>query len=230
MSVNFACECENCDLKTMFFESLLPSDMIDICSQKTETEYKPGEIIIQANTSISNFIYLKSGLVKLFKTTEDGKEQIVKIAKPFDFVSILSVFSDKKYNYSVTAIENSTTCSFDFELITNLILTNGNFALNILRRMSTISDKIILDMLSVRRKHLRGRVAHLLIYFANEIYYSDEYSLSISRREIAEHIGMSTENVIRTLSEFRKDKIIKIFGKTIEIIDKSKLQQISNLG
>ena len=88
----------------------------------------------------------------------------------------------------------------------------------------------ILDSLEIKRKHLKGRVAHVLLYFANHIYENNEFELPISRREIAEYIGMTTENVIRTLSEFRKDKIIKIFGKDIQIADKKRLENISKFG
>ncbi len=230
MENKITCSCENCDLKTLFFDNIIQSDLDNICSRKFEKNYKSGDIIIESNTPIKDFIYLKSGLVKLYKVNSDGREQIITIAKPFDFVSILSVFSDKNYNYSVTALEDSVICSLDFEFIKSLILNNAHFGYNILSKMSGISDKIILDMLAIKTKHLRGRVAHLLLYFSNNIYNNNEFDLPISRREIAEYIGMTTENVIRTLSEFRKDKIIKIFGKTIEIIDKTKLTQISELG
>jgi CRP-like cAMP-binding protein len=84
--------------------------------------------------------------------------------------------------------------------------------------------------LDIRRKHLRGRIAHVLLYFAGYIYNTNEFELPISRKEIAEYIGMTTENVIRTLSEFRKDKIIKINGKIIEIINRETLERISQLG
>ncbi len=96
--------------------------------------------------------------------------------------------------------------------------------------MNRVADNIILESLAIRRKHLRGRIAHVLLYFAEYIYHSNEYDLPISRKEIAEYIGMTTENVIRTMSEFRKDKIIKINGKTIEIINKPLLEKISALG
>jgi CRP/FNR family transcriptional regulator len=84
--------------------------------------------------------------------------------------------------------------------------------------------------LEIRKKNLKGRVAYLLIYFYSEIYKSLEYELPISRKEIADYIGMSTENVIRTLSEFRKDKIISINGKVIEIKDLDSLSSISQFG
>ena len=51
-----------------------------------------------------------------------------------------------------------------------------------------------------------------------EVFYSQEFDLPLTRKEMAEYVGMTTENVIRTLSEFRKDGILKIYGKTIQIV------------
>ena len=107
---------------------------------------------------------------------------------------------------------------------------NAMFTMDLMIHISEATDKIILENLAIKRKHLKGRVAHVLLYFADYIYGSDEFELPISRREIAEYIGMTTENVIRTLSEFRKDKIIKIFGKDILISDKKRLEGISEFG
>jgi CRP-like cAMP-binding protein len=56
------------------------------------------------------------------------------------------------------------------------------------------------------------------------------FDLPVSRKEIADYIGMSTANVIRTISDFKKDGIIKVFGKTIEIVDINKLEIISKRG
>ena len=70
----------------------------------------------------------------------------------------------------------------------------------------------------------------MLVYFHDEIYYNTEFELALSRKEIGEFIGMTTENVIRTLSEFRKDKIISINGKVIEIRDLDTLKSIALYG
>ena len=68
------------------------------------------------------------------------------------------------------------------------------------------------------------------LYFSDQVYFSDSFDLPLARKEIAELIAMTTENVIRILSEFRKDGILKINGKTIEICNRSRLQQIMEHG
>ena len=79
-------------------------------------------------------------------------------------------------------------------------------------------------------KNLIGRVAFVLLYFYRDIYNSRVFDLPVSRKEIADYIGMSTANVIRTLSDFKKDGIIKVFGKTIEIVDVNKLDILAKRG
>ncbi|HYQ59190.1 MAG TPA: Crp/Fnr family transcriptional regulator [Draconibacterium sp.] len=195
-----------------------------------ERSYSKGESIILEGDPITEFLYMKEGLVKLSRTSMDGKDQIISFSKPFDFVSLLSVFSSEKYKYSVTAIEQTTVCILQLDTVKKYAEGNALFAMDMMSNISQMTDKIIHDNLEIKRKHLKGRIAHVLLYFSDYIYKADEFELPISRREIAEYIGMTTENVIRTLSEFRKDKIIKIFGKNILIEDKKLLKSISEFG
>ena len=209
----------------------LEGDHLDVvCSGKVEKEFGEGETIIRESSRISEFTYLKSGLVKLFKSDPSGREQIITIAKPMDYVSLLSVFSNDTYNYSVTALEDSVTCNLKMEEVLSLINDNGLLGLSLLQKMSRVADRIILESLEIRKKHLRGRVAYLLIYFSQDIYFSPEFDLPLTRKEMAEYVGMTTENVIRSLSEFRKDGILKIYGKTIHIVQMDILKSISDFG
>ena len=225
-----SCTCESCDLKELFFLNLGSDHSDVVCSGKREKEFSAGEIIIKEGMAIQDFVYLKSGLVKLYKTDNQQKEQIISIAKPLDYISLLSVFSNPQYNYSVAALEDSVICSLQMADVKEMIENNPALAMNLLKKMSIVADKIILDSLDIRKKHLRGRVAHLLIFFANEIYHRNEFDLPLSRKEMAEFVGMTTENVIRSLSELRRDGILKIYGKTIEIMDKDFLKSIAEFG
>jgi len=228
--MDLSCSCEFCELKELFVDNLDGDELDIVCTGKVERDYTQGTPIIKEGTQIREFSYLKSGLVKLYRTNQSGKEQIISIAKPMDYVSLLSVFSNKKYNYSVVALEDSVTCSLKMEDVRSLINDNGKLALNLLSKMSRMTDKLILDSLQIRVKHLRGRVAYLLLYFSEDVYSSEEFDLPLTRKEMAEYVGMTTENVIRTLSEFRKDGILKIYGKTIQIVNLDSLKSIAEFG
>lgn len=179
---------------------------------------------------MTDFKYLKSGLVKLFRRTSNGEEQVITITRPFQFVSGMSIFSEEHYRYAVSAVEDSVVCIVRLEFIKNLLIKNGGFALGLLTKISKMSENIITQTLDLRQKNLVGRVAYVLLYFAREIYNTRVFDLPVSRKEIADYISMSTANVIRTLSDFRREGIIKVFGKTIEIVDINKLEILSKRG
>jgi len=142
----------------------------------------------------------------------------------------MNIFSEDRYHYSVSAVEDSVVCTVNLDFIKDLFLKNGGFAMGLMTKISKINDKIITQTLDIRQKNLIGRVAFILLYFAKEIYSIRVFDLPVSRKEIADYIGMSTANVIRTLSEFKREGIIRVFGKTIEIVDIDKLEIISKRG
>lgn len=223
------CNCEGCELKSLFFEYVSHTEIESICLRKREQNYKKGDILIREGDEIKDFMYLKNGLVKLYRQGNNDKEQIICFALPFDFVSLLSIFSEKHYKYSVAALEDSTTCIINLEEVKSIGAQNGKFTLNLMEKTSRVTDMIILDFLDVKEKRLFGRIAYILLYFADKVYKSNTFDLPVSRKEMAEYIGMTVENVIRTLSDLRKDGIIKINGPTIEIVDKERLQRINEL-
>jgi CRP-like cAMP-binding protein len=224
------CDCEHCDFRDVVFSTLDDESIKELCQFKEEHSFRKGEIINHEGEKITDFKYLKHGLVKLFRRSPNGDEQIITITRPFEFVSNMSIFSGDRYQYSVAALEDSTVCSVKLEFIRDLFVKNGGFAIGLLTKISKINDKIINQTLDIRQKNLVGRVAFVLLYFTKEIFNSRVFDLPVSRKEIADYIGMSTANVIRTMSDFKKEGIIKVFGKTIEVVDIEKLEIISKRG
>ena len=224
------CSCVSCDFRAVVFTYLEDPSIEELCDHKEEQFFRKGEIINHEGEKISNFKYLKSGLVKLYRRTADGEEQVITITRPFEFVSNMSIFSEERYQYSVSALEDSVVCMVKLDFIKELFLKNGGFAMSLLTKISRINDKIISQTLDIRQKNLIGRVSFVLLYFTNDIYKSRVFDLPVSRKEIADYIGMSTANVIRTLSDFKKEGIIRVFGKTIEVVDMTKLEVISRHG
>jgi len=224
------CICANCDFRDVVFSYLDEDSINDLCNNKEEQFFRKGEIINHEGEKINTFKYLKSGLVKLFRRTSTGEEQVITITRPFEFVSNMSIFSEERYQYSVSALEDSVVCFIKLDFIKELFMKNGAFAMGLLTKISMINDKIINQTLDIRQKNLVGRVAYVLLYFTKDIYKSRVFDLPVSRKEIADYIGMSTANVIRTMSDFKKEGIIRIFGKTIEVVDLEKLEVISKRG
>ncbi len=223
-------DCSDCAYRNLFFKTLKDDQLYKISLCKKQVAFNKGETICKEGSPVTSLIYLHKGLVKLHISTHTGRSQIISIAKPFDYIGLMSIFSNKIYKYSITAIEPCSVCFIDIECIKNNIRTNGDFAMEIIEKMSKVNEEVLMAKFELSKRNLRGRIASILIYFADTIYKSNEFDLPVSRNEIAELIDMRTENVIRIFSEFRKDKIIKINGPTIEIINPELLHTIGNKG
>ncbi len=222
--------CTECAFRSLLFDKLDFDELLKMDKYKSEVRYLKGEEILIEGDKIKEFVYLKNGLVKLSKMTENNKDHIISIAKPKTFIGFLTVFSHDTYQYTITALEESTLCFVDINVVKNTIKENGTFALDVLSKISQVSDEIINRRVNICSKQLRGRIAYLLISFSKEIYYNTKFDLPLTRKEFGELIDMSTENVIRILSEFRKDELIKIDGSKIEIINFESLNKISRFG
>ena len=225
-----ATKCAECAFKSLLFDKLEGCELELLDQSKTELKYKKGEIIIAEGQEIKEFVYVKKGLVKLSKRTEDQKDHIINISKPKAFIGFLTVFSQKHYHYSITSLGESNICFIDIDVIKKAVMTNGIFALDVLSKICDVSDEIIHNRVNIGAKQLRGRIAYLLIFLSKEIFCSTSFDLPLTRRELGELINMSTGNVIRILSEFRRDGILQIDGHTIEIENLETLDKISRFG
>ena len=223
-------DCQTCTFKSLLFTKMKDDELQFINKDRKEFLFDKGEMIIGEGSPVKEFLYLKRGLVKLVKKGENQKERIISIARPMDFVSLLSTFSEKKYNYSISALEESTVCTINLESMKEVVKQNGAFALELLELITRSSNFVIQSTYDIDDKHLRGRIAYILLWFSQKIYHKLKFELPISRKEIGELINMTTENVIRILSEFRKDEIIKIDGKGIEILKLDLLERLSKSG
>ncbi len=222
--------CDVCTYRSYLFDNLNKTEFGLLTLSRKEMFFRKGEIICREGEKINNFYYLKEGLLKVYKTVDARKEQIISISNPLDFIGLLSVFSNFNYIFSVSALENSSICIIELDALKKLIQSNGEFAMTLLEKMSKMNDQILETRLLINLKNLRGRTAYIILMFAKDIYKSKKFDLPVSRKEIAELIDMRTENVIRILSELRNDGIIKIEGKSIEIIDQKRLESISEFG
>jgi len=201
-----------------------------LCNNHAEVKFKKKENIVKQGALTTNVVYIKSGLVKVHMTGPNKKEEILQIAKAPFFLGIHSIFIDRISQYSSTAIEDTTVCFINNEVLKKLLKKNGEFAYQIL--MYVCKDQInnFHQCVNKIQKHLHGCVADAILYLADNIYESDEYKLSMTRSDIADLIGTSRECVSRALVKLSKEGIIYINNKTVKIINKSLLQKISAVG
>lgn len=203
-------------------------DLLNINSN--QVEYSPRNNIIKQNARVSHIIFIKSGLVKISKEMRKGKNLILNIEGPGRFIGSSSVFGSDFYNYSVTALEPTVVSFIDTNIFKEIIGNNGVLGLELIAQISRSNILMIDKLSSLLYKQLPGRVADIIIYFSETIYKTETFTFPLTRQELAELAGTTKESIIRTLSEFKHDKIIDIERNTISILSPKIIQTLSRLG
>jgi CRP-like cAMP-binding protein len=222
--------CRDCKEKSCAAATLNLAEIDLITDNRSEAEFKKGDIILHEGSMTSHIIYLKSGLVKEYIKGSNGKEQILQIVKSFSYLGLPSLFGAKVNFYSYAALEDITVCYIDVNTFTSLIKQNGKFAYEILVSVSRDSLNNFHRVMSQSQKKTYGRVAEAILYFARIIYEDIEFEIPFSRQEFADLIGISRESATRVLSKFKEDGIMSLDGRFIRITNLDMLLKISKNG
>ena len=200
-------------------------------AHRVELKYKKGEHIAKQGSFVTHVLYLQKGLIKIYIETEQENDIILNIFSGGDYIGLPNLFTNAPLQYSVAAIEDSIICAIDKTVIENLILQNGKFAKTIIQTLNNCTFYHYRRLISASQKQLNGRLADVLLHLANQVYHSDTFKLSLTRKELAEFAGMSVMSVVRTLKDFIQNNIIaEENNNTFKIIDKTKLESYSKYG
>ena len=215
------CEC---------FNLLSLEEMALIEENQVEIKYKKGEVLCKHGTFVSHVIFLQTGLIKVYLEGEHDS-LILKIIPAGNLVNLSSVLKGNNiFHYSAAAYEETIAILIDIKVFRHLLNTNAPFAASIIDILCENSIQTFGRFFSLTHKQLYGRLADILLCLAERIFKAMNFELNITRKELAELSGMSTESVIRMLKRFKDDGIIAIDEKKISIIDYDKLYQISQFG
>ncbi len=221
--------CSTCLLKSKAAENLEDAELNILGQSCVEVVFQKGETIFKQSALSSNIIYLQSGMVKLIMAGPQ-RTQILRIKKAPCYLGLPTTMGDKVNHYSAVAVEPTTACFIDIVAFKQLLRLNTDFSNEITIELCKNELEQFHRCVKLVQSHVFGRMAGNLLYFANEIYRSDEYDLPLSRNELADLAYTSRETVSRLLSDLAKEQVIKIQGKHIQIINKTMLQKISEKG
>ncbi len=218
-------------------ESVLPygdyltnQEIDDIKNNSNLVRYNKREIIFRQNTRTSHIMFVKSGLVKIFKEGRNNKFIVLKIAIPDEYIGLMSIFGNNVHQYSAAAINQVDICFIDYGTFTGIIKSNGEFALKLINNLGKFGIYIFDRLMSQSHKQLPGRIADVILYFAETIFQSEVFEFPFTRRELAELAGTTKESFIRTLTEFKNDKIIDLEGSKVSINSMKIIKTLSDLG
>lgn len=195
-----------------------------------EVLYQKNDYIFRENTPSDFVVYVKSGLIKIEKQSSNETRFIFKIQKGPAYIGISSVFGKPTFNYSAFAINDTAVCMIDKHWLSDMIEKNGKFAKQLFEINCSQETDSTNRLLTLLRKQVPGRMADVMLFFSKHIFQSNEFDLPLSRDELANYIGVSRKSFIRTLSEFKNDKLITVDGKKIKIIREDLLHMLSRIG
>jgi CRP-like cAMP-binding protein len=177
------------------------------------------------------FIYLiKKGKVKTFNSNEMGKELINSLYNEGDFFGYLALLEDGKYTDNAEGLEDAEIIQIPKEDFFSLVYKSPEVSRKFI---SILSNKIIdkeEQLVKLAYNSVRKRVSEALMTLYNKYKKENEekFSINISREDLANIVGTATETVIRTLSDFKEEKLIAVNSGTITILNPEKLNHLKN--
>jgi CRP/FNR family transcriptional regulator len=225
--------CELCSSRKFSLFSELPEAQICVISEhKNLISHRKGQILYNEGTKPLGIFCINSGVVKVYKTASNGKEQIIHLAQKGDFLGYAALLGEENYSNSSMIVEDAKICFVPKETFMNSILQNTPFLRRITKSLSHDIGVMEEKLTDATQKSIRERLAFVLLQLGNsygvEGGESQTIDLILSREEIAGIVGTATESVIRLLSEFKKDNLIELDGKKIIIKDKRGLARLSD--
>ncbi|NMB27734.1 MAG: Crp/Fnr family transcriptional regulator [Tissierellia bacterium] len=206
------------------FNALTYDEMMEVAMITNSREYEKGEMIYTAGDKGERLFVIHKGKVKITRFSDLGKEQVIRILGPGDFMGELSLFVPTPLTDNGEALENTTVCVIDGERLKGLMVKYPTIALKVLEELSTRLGKAENLIESLGIHDVETRIAKTILDLAND---KGEVVLRMSKGNLASHIGMSQETLSRKLSYFQDMGWIKLIGhRRIIVLDEESLVKI----
>lgn len=192
--------------------------------------YKKKQVIYSEGNHPARLYYILKGKVKTFITNDDGKELVTDLYSAGDFLGHIALLEGTIYRDTAEALEETELAVIPKEDFDNLITQNSQVAKKFIQILAkNISEKESI-MLRLAYNSLRKKVADALLKVQKKYQQKkdEKFSIHISRENLATIAGTATESLIRTLSDFRNEKLIEIKSGQIFIINQQKLENLAN--
>tara|TARA_R110002051_G_scaffold285223_1_gene347433 strand:- start:10878 stop:11930 length:1053 start_codon:yes stop_codon:yes gene_type:complete len=189
--------------------------------------FKQGEIIYQEGVRSNKIYLILKGLVKCYSMDSDGKELITSLNKADDFLGFTSFLNNIPYQESATALEAVELAGISKDNLKEILGENNNISLELMELLSQNISNIKAQLLQMAYSSVRRKTAQTLLQFADIMNTNKDEPIKISRNDLASVAGIATESLIRTLSGFKKEGLITIEGRNIQIKELKALQYVN---
>ncbi len=223
--------CVTCIKKSLsLFNELSEDELYLLNKNRVTVFFKKNEPIYKENTKPSGLYCLNEGKVKIIKYSPKGNEIILALKRPVDFLGIETLVTGKNHAHTAIAIEDSSVCIIDETHFNKILTTNIKFTQKLLKDFASTILNNHNHYINITQKQIRARIADTLLELKTfyDINHDGYIDVALKRHDIAALSGMTTANVIRTISAFEKENIIMCNKKRIKILNVEQLKKISS--
>jgi CRP/FNR family cyclic AMP-dependent transcriptional regulator len=217
-------------LQLLLEASTSKNTLLSITEDRNINKYKKKQIIYSEGNHPNRLYYILKGKVKAFKTNDDGKELVTDLFCPGDFLGYIALLEETAYKDTAEALEETELALIPKEDFDDLLNKNAEIAKKFIQLLAKNISAKKEQLIGLAYNSLRKKVAEALVMLQRKYQQEngDEFFIDISRENLATIAGTATESLIRTLSDFRCEKLIDIQNGSIKILNEKKLATLMN--
>lgn len=207
----------SCLSKVPIFRHLNPEDMDYIHQFIRPKSFQKGESVLLAGHYTPELLILNRGNIKVFRTTDNGNQQIIRQLAPGDYLGDTAVFAAQAAEYDAIALEDSSFCSLSKSHIHQILEQHPDISIKLLADMSQRLEIAETQLESLGQKSAEQRLLEALrVYSAGQT----SFRLPINKKDLASQIGVRPETLSRLLKRLQVNRLIQIDRKIITILSK----------
>lgn len=217
---------KNCDLHScVLCKQCQPAWLPAIDAARKSFHFKKGELLFSEGEEVTGMFFVTKGLVKVHKKWGSDKELILRIAKDGDIVGHRGLGSDTIYPVSGTALESADVCFVSLDFFNSTLKVNPDFLFQLMMFFAAELKESEKRMRNLAHMTVKGRTANALLALQQKFGTKTDGSLAItlSRQDFASYTGTTYETSFRIMNELANEKLIKVDGKNIFILQYEKL-------
>lgn len=215
----------NCIEHVPIFADLSREEKMEIIESASSRSFLKGEAIYRAGDEGGTLFVLHTGRAKLYRLNANGREQVLRLVQPGEFIGELSLFSSLPLTDNAEALEPTTMCVLQGQRLKELMVKYPSIAFKVLDALSRRLEKAENRIEDISLSSVTKRVAAALLELSQG---KQEFLLPMSKGDLASQLGMTQETLSRKLTELQEDGLIILKGhRKIIVKGKPELEEIS---
>ncbi len=217
--------CASCSVRESgIFSAIHGNDVSEFDVHKSCHFYKKNQSLFVEGSFPRGVFCINHGKVKIYALGDEGKEQIVHIAREGEVVGFRSMLSGEPYRLSASTLEDANICFVAKDDFLNMLDTNVVMRNSVLKELSKELGERAIFITNLAQKSVRERLAYSLLLL-QDVY--GEEPINLTREDLANFLGTATETLIRLLKDFKDEHLIDVQTRKVFITNKEALLQLA---